>query len=133
VTSTTTAASSAQAEIDRIDQLIDANRRAAFLRLHFAPSFSADEWQAVWNRCPDLWARNRSLSLQRGVAQEARDKALHKEWQAQQRRERAAHRKQQREMLRAVSIGYMPPDLGECDHPGPMMSPERCRQCGAPL
>lgn len=90
---TATACQAHQDRIDAIDKLIDANRRAMFGRLHFAPCLSATEWQTAWDRCPDLRAHDSSLFRERGIAQDARDKAINAEWQNQQRCERAARRK----------------------------------------
>lgn len=80
-------------QIEVIDRQIDANRNAMIHRLHFNPDMSAAQWQRAWDRCPDLYARDRALFLQRGLLQEQRDAQAHREWQTQQRRDHAARRK----------------------------------------
>lgn len=79
-------------QIAEIDKLIDANRATMLRRLRFNPSLSAFDWQRAWDRCPDLYARERSLFRQRGIAQQARDEQDRKDWQREQRRQRAQHR-----------------------------------------
>lgn len=81
-----------QTKIEGIDAEIYANRRVLLRRVRFAPS-TASEWQAAWDRSPDLWARNNGLYLQRGIEQDARDKAAHREWQSEQRRLHAPSRR----------------------------------------
>jgi hypothetical protein len=85
-----------QAKIDRIDTLIDANRAALLRRLHFNPNMSAGDWQRAWDRCPDLWKRERALYRERGILQALRDQAINREWQTQQRRKRSSARKESR-------------------------------------
>lgn len=82
----------AETEIERIDQEIDANRRVLLQRVRFAPSTAA-EFQAAWDRNPDLWARERGLFRRRGYAQQRRDAAIERAWQTEQRRLRASRRR----------------------------------------
>lgn len=78
-----------QEQIDRIDQEIDANRRALLSRIRFLPATAA-EYQAAWDRNPDLWAREHELFCQRGAAQVVRDEEINTAWRAEQRRIRHA-------------------------------------------
>lgn len=77
----------AQAQIDQIDTEIDVIRTRLYLRLRFYP-VTAREFQAAWDRCPDLHAAQAELYRRRGDAQRQRDAEIEKQWQAQQRRER---------------------------------------------
>ena len=80
-------------QIATIDTLIDENRRALMSRLHVGPACSAQAWQNAWDRCPDLYARERELFCQRGDAQEARDMEINAAWKSEQRQLRAKARR----------------------------------------
>lgn len=76
--------------IEQIDRDIDANRATMLRRLRFNPDMSARQWQAAWDRCPDLYAKECALYLERYDAQCARDAAAHREFLSKQRAERRA-------------------------------------------
>jgi hypothetical protein len=83
----------AQQTINRIDAEIDAVRRELMNRLHFHPDCSARQWQAAWDRCPDLAAREAQLFSQRYDARVLRDREINEAWKSEQRKQRAARRR----------------------------------------
>jgi hypothetical protein len=93
--------------IEQIDKQIDANRRALMARLHFGVGRSAHEWQAAWDRCPDLYARERDLYRQRGLLQEQRNAADNRAWQAEQRKERARLRRAEKNRKPCPTCGLI--------------------------
>ena len=79
--------------IDQIDRQIDANHRALMARVRCHPEGSVRAWQNAWDRCPDLWKRERALYLARGNAQVACDAEAERIFKIEQRRVRSAARK----------------------------------------
>lgn len=80
-------------QIALIDRQIDVTRWELHLRCPLIDTLSAASWQAAWDRNPQISARSDELYRQRGIAQQARDEAEHKTWQAQQRAARRTSRK----------------------------------------
>lgn len=63
--------------IPAIDRDITGIRRELVRRVGRFNQYSAAEWQAAWDQCPDLRQRETSLYLERGLAQQERDKREH--------------------------------------------------------
>lgn len=88
--------------INEIDQHIDAVRTEMMLRLRFNPGMSAQQWQAAWDRCPDLRRREGSLFSLRYDATQEIDRQAH---QAHLRSERIARNSARKAASRIVAGG----------------------------
>lgn len=82
-----------KADIRQIDRRIDGIRLEIYRRIGRFNTQSCLAWQAAWERCPDLQARDRDLYEQRGHLQTERDAALEREYRAEQRQSRKQTRK----------------------------------------
>lgn len=79
-------------QIALIDKRIDGIRLELYRR-GSRPGLNVSEWTLVWERNPDLWARNEELFRQRGAAQLVRDAEINRAYRAEQRRIRASYRR----------------------------------------
>lgn len=69
-------ANSPRQQIASIDKQIDATRKELVRRVRARPHSTSD-WQAAWDRHPELRAQEIELFRQRGITQRERDMADH--------------------------------------------------------
>lgn len=65
--------------ISQIDRQIDAIRKEIIRRVGVRP-LNASDWQAAWDRNPQLRKQETELFRARGVAQKERDAKAQKDW-----------------------------------------------------
>lgn len=78
--------------IPTIDRAINANRRALLARHSVPDQLSAADWQAAWDACPDLHAKDQALWMERGNAQVVRDNTIVVRFTSRRARERVIGR-----------------------------------------
>jgi hypothetical protein len=77
-------AAEAIAQIEAIDRDIDAHRASWLMRVHCRPD-SCATWQRFRDANPAFDLHDCALSVRRGLTQQVRDAAIHREWLAEQR------------------------------------------------
>lgn len=91
------------AQIEIVDQLLDANMTALFMRARSALR-SCNDFHNAYQRCPDLEIRRDVLIRQRGRLQVERDRLINREWPAEQRRLRAAAKAEMQRRARTTAL-----------------------------